>query len=70
MPVYEYQCNHRGHCLEYILITRSDTPSCEACGGQDLRRLLSTFATRLDESSGGSSSCSTGAGPTGICSLR
>lgn len=70
MPVYEYQCNACAHCFEYLLISRSDKPSCEKCGSQDLRRLLSTFATRVDESGGESSSCSTGACPTGTCSLR
>jgi putative FmdB family regulatory protein len=70
MPVYEYECNNCGHCFEFLLLSQSEKPSCEVCGSQDLRRLLSTFATRATNDRSDLSSCSTGTCPTGTCSLR
>jgi putative FmdB family regulatory protein len=70
MPVYEYQCNKCGHCFEFLLLNRAEKPSCELCGSDDLKRLLSTFAPRVASDSSGSSSCPTGTCPTGTCSLR
>jgi putative FmdB family regulatory protein len=69
MPVYEYECNKCGHCFEFLVIRRDEQPECEKCGSQDLRRLLSSFATSKSERSE-SSSCPTGTCPTGTCSLK
>src|SRR5262245_14423810 len=50
MPIYEYQC---GHCRRIVslLVRLSDPtpPQCPRCGGADLRRLMSRFATIRSE---------------------
>ena len=43
MPLYDYRCRACTHEFE-ALIRTSDTPSCPACHGQDLERLLSAPA--------------------------
>jgi putative FmdB family regulatory protein len=70
MPVYEYECKKCGHCFEFLLLHQAEKPSCEVCGSHDLKRLLSTFATRVNSDSSESSSCATGTCPTGTCSVR
>jgi putative FmdB family regulatory protein len=47
MPIYEYRCRS---CLLLFdrLIRGSETPACPTCGGQDLERLLSSFAVSSD----------------------
>jgi putative FmdB family regulatory protein len=47
MPLFEYQCRGCGHHFEYL--TRQDqSPSCPACRGDDLQKLLSVFAAHSD----------------------
>jgi putative FmdB family regulatory protein len=70
MPVYEYECKKCGHCFEFLLLHQGEKARCEVCGSQDLKRLLSTFAPRVNGDSSGSSSCPTGTCPTGTRSLR
>jgi len=49
MPLFEYECRGCGAHFEYL--TRDgQSPSCPACKGADLQKLLSVFAV-----SGGSS---------------
>jgi putative FmdB family regulatory protein len=48
MPLYEYQCRSCGHRFEG-LVRGSDVPSCPACQGRDLERLLSAFAMSSEE---------------------
>jgi putative FmdB family regulatory protein len=43
MPLYEFECRPCGHRFE-SLVRDSSTPSCPACGGHSVERLLSTFA--------------------------
>ena len=43
MPLYEFECRGCGHVFE-TLVRDSSTPSCPACQGQNLERLLSMFA--------------------------
>jgi putative FmdB family regulatory protein len=43
MPLFEYECRACGHHFEYL--TRDGhSPSCPACTGSDLQKLLSVFA--------------------------
>jgi putative FmdB family regulatory protein len=47
MPLFEYECRGCGHHFEYL--TRLDqSPSCPACHGADLQKLLSVFAAHSD----------------------
>jgi len=48
MPLYDFHCRACGHEFE-ALVRGADTPSCPACRGSDLERLLSTFALSTDE---------------------
>ena len=44
MPIYEYACRACGHEFE-TLVRTAETPSCTGCGGADLEKKLSVFAT-------------------------
>ena len=45
MPLFEYECRGCHNKFEYL--TRGDqTPSCPACKGEDLQKLLSVFAAQ------------------------
>lgn len=43
MPLYEFECRGCGHRFE-ALVRGSSTPSCPACEGDNVERLLSMFA--------------------------
>ena len=63
MPLFEYECRGCGRHFEYL--TRDgQSPSCPACKGSDLQKLLSVFAV-----SGGSAEkfASPAGGPCGSC---
>lgn len=47
MPIYEYQCKGCGQQFE-ALVRKSDRPSCPACRGTDLERLLSLPALKTE----------------------
>jgi putative FmdB family regulatory protein len=51
MPIYEYQCSSCGNKTEVIQKV-SDAPltQCEACGKDDLKKLVSAAAFRLSGS--------------------
>jgi putative FmdB family regulatory protein len=61
MPLFEYECRGCGRHFEY-LTREGREPSCPACSGVDLQKLLSVFAV-----SGGSGEKSGGAMPAGAC---
>jgi putative FmdB family regulatory protein len=45
MPLFEYECRGCGKQFEYL--TRDgQSPSCPACQGGDLQKLLSVFAAQ------------------------
>ena len=43
MPLYDFRCKNCNHEFE-ALVRTGDVPQCPSCQGQDLERLLSTFA--------------------------
>ena len=43
MPLFEYACRACGRKFE-TLVTRERQPECPECHGEDLEKLLSTFA--------------------------
>ncbi|MFH1907849.1 MAG: zinc ribbon domain-containing protein [Chloroflexota bacterium] len=68
MPIFEFACNDCGQPFEELLRNGSDTSKviCPSCSSQQVKKRISTFASRV---SGGSSfslnantsaSCSTG----------
>jgi putative FmdB family regulatory protein len=50
MPIYEYQCRSCDEVFER-LVRSGDVVACPSCHGQDLERLLSSFAVNSDERS-------------------
>jgi putative FmdB family regulatory protein len=40
VPIYEYVCKKCDHTFE-ALVRREEEPKCEACGGDQLERLIS-----------------------------
>ena len=50
MPIYEYQCRSCDEVFE-LLVRSGDVASCPSCHGQDLERLLSSFAVNSNERS-------------------
>jgi putative FmdB family regulatory protein len=76
MPLFEYACRGCGHHFEYL--TRDgQSPSCPACAGADLQKLLSAFAVGAPGAGKGAASLPQGAcgqcgdprGP-GSCSMN
>jgi putative FmdB family regulatory protein len=76
MPLFEYECRGCGHRFEHL--TRAgETPSCPACSGGDLQKLLSVFAVGGNgadkafemPSSGACGHCGDPRGP-GSCSMN
>lgn len=47
MPIFEYTCETCGHCFEQMIFSIQEetdgetAPSCPACGGKNVQRLLS-----------------------------
>jgi len=48
MPLYDFRCRTCAHEFE-ALVRGQDTLACPSCHGQDLERLLSTFAVSSAE---------------------
>ena len=64
MPLFEYACRGCGHQFEY-LTREGQSPSCPACSGADLQKLLSAFA--VNSTSGGKRTDARPAGACGQC---
>ncbi len=47
MPLYEFECRQCRHRFE-ALVRDASTPSCPACEGHNVERLLSMFAVSSD----------------------
>ena len=63
MPIYEYRCKECEERFEQLVSLRAEHPpvTCPRCGTQEIRKLLSTFATTERNRSTSQSSCA----PTG-----
>ncbi len=65
MPLYEYKCETCGHRFEVLqrMGASSQGVSCPQCGGFEVKRLVSTFASSVSGSApatSSASSCATG----------
>ena len=48
MPIYEYACMTCQKVVSrYVRNVDRDEPACPECGGEDIHRVMSSFATRL-----------------------
>ena len=63
MPIYEYRCQLCEERFEQLVPLRAEDPSvtCPRCGTQEIRKLLSTFATSESNRTSSQSDCA----PTG-----
>ena len=64
MPIYEYRCKHCEERFEQLVPLRAEHPpvTCPRCGTQEIRKLLSTFATTESRQSTWRSSCAPNGG--------
>ena len=72
MPIFEYTCESCRQQFE-LLMSRSNQPSCPACGSETLRKELSVFAvgnaaSATDVAPSACGTCGDPRGP-GACSL-
>ena len=74
MPLYEYTCEDC-HERSEILVKGSEQPACPECGGTQLHKEFSTFATQGERQGSGTShahspGCGCCMGPQGFCGLN
>lgn len=62
MPIYEYECPGCNHRQEILQSLRQDADglSCSVCGGSELRKLYSTFASNTSKGARASSTPAAG----------
>lgn len=68
MPIFEFQCQECGNPFEELVFSSTVIAelTCPSCGSENIRKKLSTFASKVSGKSGFSlgsavsSSCSTG----------
>jgi putative FmdB family regulatory protein len=51
VPLYDFKCRACGHEFEGLVLPARTPPACPACKGQDLERLVSSFAVNSEERS-------------------
>jgi putative FmdB family regulatory protein len=52
MPLFEYLCRTCGEISEVLIIKSDDLPQCQACGGTDLKKMLSAHSSLSGSSPG------------------
>jgi putative FmdB family regulatory protein len=58
MPIFEFKCVKCGHVMEVLQKSlAAETPTCEKCGGADLKKLLSGFAVGKTSAAPACDSC-------------
>lgn len=74
MPLFEYQCSQCGKPFEKLVLSSSGAAqliACPACGSAEVRKKISSFASKVSggsafslgsSSASSSSSCNTGGG--------
>ncbi len=72
MPIYEFRCLSCGSRFEKIVPLNTETTSCEKCQGNNVEKLLSTFAVQTNQYSpcgANASACQSccGAAQPGMC---
>ncbi|NLN78804.1 MAG: zinc ribbon domain-containing protein [Armatimonadetes bacterium] len=65
MPIYEFDCRLCHKRFELLIgISRVDEAACPTCGSKDVRRVMSSFASRAS----GGDCCDNGTGCAGCSS--
>ncbi|HDM78690.1 MAG TPA: zinc ribbon domain-containing protein [Deltaproteobacteria bacterium] len=60
MPIYEYQCEKCGNVMEVLVkpgVVDDEQLSCSMCGSSKMKKLLSTSAISMGETSDSAPSC-------------
>ena len=63
MPLFDFLCQDCGKTNEVLVASLNDTPTCESCGSQNLKKLLSAHSSM----SGASKQSMPGPGDTACC---
>lgn len=63
MPIYDYLCMDCGEVCEMLVTSSDASPECTACGGQELKKMMSAHSSL----SGASGSKIPAAGDTACC---
>ncbi len=66
MPMYEYSCGTCGARFEK-LVRSDENVTCESCGGEHVRKLLSLFALGKPSAAASAPSCACGGFEKGQC---
>jgi len=69
MPIFEFKCDKCGHIMEVLQKSRTaEAPTCEKCGGTNLKKLLSGFAVGKTAAAPACDSCFDAPACGGACS--
>ncbi len=52
MPIYEYACDACGHEFEALVLRNKEPQTCEKCGAEKLKKLLSLPSVKSDTTRG------------------
>jgi putative FmdB family regulatory protein len=60
MPIYEYKCNICGNCFEQLVFNSKDEKNitCSKCGGNKIKKVISSFSCMNQKVDSGLSGCS------------
>ena len=60
MPIYEYSCKSCGNCFEQLVFNSEDEKNiiCSKCGGEKIKRIISSFSCVSQRGESGLSGCS------------
>jgi len=64
MPIYEYNCSACEKDFEFLVMSSSETVTCESCGSRKVEKKFSTFGVG---GGGPDMSCGVGAPDPGAC---
>jgi putative FmdB family regulatory protein len=56
MPIYTYKCRDCNEIFDFLMIDKTEKPTCIKCGSDKLERKIATFGVNTNTSSKSSSS--------------
>lgn len=62
MPIYEYHCEDCRQDVEVLILSSGEEPVCPRCGGSNLTRLMSAFASAGGGDTAPGAGCAPGSG--------
>lgn len=71
MPLYEFACAKCSGSFEELVASTRETPkvTCPQCGSTEVRKRVSTFASRVGRPAAESACATGGCCPNGSCGL-